>query len=261
MARVALVTALAGLLFALVGCGEKESAGDPIEQSDPPEWSYSGSTGPENWGSLSSEYAACSEGTEQSPIDLAGGSGDPPALEVEYGSSPLALVNNGHSVEAEIEGEHAITLDGTRYTLAQFHFHAPSEHTLEGEALALELHFVNAAEDGSLAVLGVMVREGGENPAWSGVTDALANTVEEGDGADVGQTDLAALLPADPASARRWSYPGSLTTPPCSEGVAWTVFADPIEMSAAQIASFTSAYDGNARPVQPLGDRELLRGS
>ena len=224
------------------------------------DWSYSGATAPESWGSLAPEYAACSEGAEQSPIDLTGGSGDPPALEVAYASASVALVNNGHSVQADIEGDHSISLDGTRYVLAQFHFHAPSEHTLDGEQLALELHFVNAAEDGSLAVLGVMVRAGEENRAWSEITRALAETAAEGDEADAGTIDLQALLPADPAGARRWSYAGSLTTPPCSEGVAWTVFAEPIEMSAEQIEAFTNAYDANARPVQPLGERELALG-
>jgi carbonic anhydrase len=225
------------------------------------DWTYSGATGPEHWGSLDPEYAPCSEGAEQSPIDLTGGSGEPPALEVAYGSSSPALVNNGHSVEAAVEGGHSITLDGTRYTLAQFHFHAPGEHTLDGEELALELHFVNAADDGSLAVLGVMVRAGEENSAWSEITRALAGATAEGDEAQAGTVDLQALLPADPARAARWSYPGSLTTPPCSEGVAWTVFAEPIEMSAEQIEAFTNAYDANARPLQPLGDRELAFGA
>jgi carbonic anhydrase len=224
-------------------------------------WSYSGPTGPESWGSLSTEYAECSEGSEQSPIDLGAGAGTPPSLEVEYGTSALELTNNGHSVEAAVEGDNTVSLDGTPYTLDQFHFHAPSEHTIEGEVLPLELHFVNLGEDGSPAVLGVLVREGEENPAWTAFTDALGQTVDEGDTAKVGETDLAALLPADPAGSERWSYPGSLTTPPCSEGVAWTVFAAPIEMSAEQIAAFTAAYDGNARPVQPLGDRELAFGS
>ena len=98
-------------------------------------------------------------------------------------------------------------------------------------------------------------------PAWSAITDALADTTSEGDTAPVEDTDLLALLPDGAASAERWSYAGSLTTPPCAEGVAWTVFAEPIEMSADQIAAFTDAYSDTARPVQPLGDRELLRGN
>ena len=249
----------------IASCGEDEETATVTDETEateaePVDWSYSGDTGPAHWGSLNPDYVECSQGTEQSPIDLSGGAGRPPALEVDYGSSPLALTNNGHSVEATVEGNNAISLDGASYTLDQFHFHAPSEHTIDGEALPLELHFVNLAEDGSAAVLGVLVSEGEENPAWSGVTDGLANTINEGDTAELGPTDLAGLLPADPANAERWSYPGSLTTPPCTEGVAWTVFADPIEMSAAQIAAFRAAYDGNARPVQPLGERELALG-
>jgi carbonic anhydrase len=251
--------------MAFAGCGDDDEpvSDETTTQAEQaaPEWSYSGDTGPDQWGSLSPEYAECSEGTEQSPIDLTGGSGDPPALAIDYGSSPLALTNNGHSVEAVVKGDNTIALDGDAYALDQFHFHAPSEHTLDGEALPLELHFVNATADGKLAVLGVMVREGEENPAWTAVTDALADTVNEGDTAEVEQVDLKALLPRNALGAQRWSYPGSLTTPPCSEGVAWTVFAEPIEMSAEQIAAFTAAYDSNARPVQPLGDRDLAFGS
>jgi carbonic anhydrase len=224
------------------------------------DWSYSGATGPERWGSLSPEYAACSGGSEQSPVDLTGGEGSPPSLEIVYGSSPLELTNDGHSVEARPGGENTITLGGKAYTLDQFHFHAPSEHTVDGEALPVELHFVNVAADGSAAVLGVLVAEGGVNTAWADMTDALAHTVNEGDSTRVKSVDLLALLPGDPESAQRWSYAGSLTTPPCTEGIAWTVFAEPIEMSPEQIAAFTGAYSGNARPVQPLGDRELAFG-
>ena len=226
----------------------------------PAGWGYSGDTGPEHWGSLSPEYGACATGGEQSPVDLTGGGGSPPSLEIAYGSSPLELTNNGHSVEARPEGDSAITLDGKEYALDHFHFHAPSEHTVDGEALPLELHFVNVADDGSAAVLGVLVAEGGVNPAWADMTDALAHTINVGDSAEVKSVDLLALLPGDPESVQRWSYRGSLTTPPCTEGVAWTVFAEPIEMSPGQIAAFTDAYSGNARPVQPLGDRELAFG-
>jgi carbonic anhydrase len=222
-------------------------------------WSYSGETGPTHWSSLAPEYAPCAEGREQSPIDLKGGSGAPPALEIDYGSSPLTLTNNGHSVEATVEGENTISLDGKVYTLEQFHFHSPSEHTIEGRSFPLELHFVHAADDGSLAVVGLMVEEGNENSAWKGVTDALSATPAEGDTADVEDTDLESLVTSD-AAAERFHYPGSLTTPPCSEGVAWTVFSDRSQMSAEQIAAFTAVYEGTARPVQPLGDRELKFG-
>jgi carbonic anhydrase len=257
----------AGAAMALAGCGEddetvtEDTATQGAEADAAPDWSYSGDTGPEHWGSLSPAYAACSRGAEQSPIDLRDGGGAPPRLEVGYGESPLELFNNGHSVEASAEGDNTISLDGKTYGLDQFHFHAPSEHTLNGVAVPLELHFVNLADDGSPAVLGVLVEEGEDNPAWARFTDALADASSEGDKAEVEATDLPSLLPTDPASAERWSYSGSLTTPPCSEGVAWTVFAEPIEMSADQIAAFTAAYDATARPVQPLGERELAFGS
>lgn len=188
-----------------------------------------------------------------------GEQGEPPAPEVSYGSAPLELENNGHSVEAAVEPGNTVSLDGQEYGLTQFHVHAPSEHTLGGESLPLELHFVNQTEDGSAAALGVLVREGETNPAYDALVEALPAV--EGETAEVGAIDLLDLLPEDPAGTERWSYEGSLTTPPCTEGVAWAVSAEPIEMSADQIAAFTDIYDGTNRPLQPLGDRELVLGS
>lgn len=238
---------------------QAETEAEAVEEAPAAEFSYSGDTGPSHWGSLSPDYAACSDGTEQSPIDLtAGTQGKPPALEVNYGSSPLRLENNGHSVEATVPEGSSVTLDGNEYPLGQFHYHAPSEHTLDRESMPLELHFVNQTEDGA-AVLGVLVREGKANPAYDALIKALPAT--EGETAEVEATDLSSLLPDDPGGAERWSYDGSLTTPPCTEGVAWAVFAEPIEMSTEQIAAFTDIYDHTNRPVQPLGDRELVVGS
>jgi carbonic anhydrase len=224
------------------------------------DWSYSGATGPEHWGSIDPAYKLCSQGDQQSPIDLRDGErASPPKLTVGYSTSSLELGNNGHSVEALPEPQGGIELGGDQYDLIQFHFHAPSEHTIDGRSLPLELHFVNEAQDGSLAVLGVMAIEGAANPAYDKLIGALPGS--EGETASVDGVDVAALLPADAANAQRWFYNGSLTTPPCSEGVSWIVFAKPIELSAEQIAAFTDLYDHNNRPVHPLGSRSLALGS
>jgi carbonic anhydrase len=224
----------------------------------PAAFSYDGATGPEKWGSLDPSYAACSTGREQSPIDLRDGSpAREPALEVSYvpADDPEA-VNNGHSVQVPYPKGSSITLDGTEYGLVEFHFHAPSEHEIEGSSYPLELHFVNADAEGDLAVLGVMVAEGAEHPAFTALVGAMPT--REGERTQTkGALNAGRMLPADPGSVERWSYDGSLTTPPCTEGVRWTVFNEPIEMSKEQIAAFTAAYDHNNRPLQPLNGREL----
>lgn len=224
------------------------------------DWSYTGADGPTYWGSLNPDYKRCSEGVQQSPIDLRDAErASPPKLTIDYLTSSLGLDNTGYSIEAMPEPQGGIELRGTRYDLIQFHFHAPSEHTFDGKSLPLELHFVNEAEDGSLAVLGVIAVEGAANPAYDKLIGALPGS--EGETASVDGVDVAALLPADAANAQRWVYAGSLTTPPCSEGVSWSVFAKPIELSAEQISAFTDLYDHNNRPVQPLGSRSLALGS
>lgn len=265
-ARLAVLLAGALAVGLLAGCGDDDDtttdeAVTEEEQAEAAasEYSYSGATGPENWGSLDPSYAACSNGKRQSPIDLKDGvPASEPTLEISYEPAQDPEVeNNGHSVEVTYPEGSSITLDGTEYALAQFHFHAPSEHEIDGTSYPLELHFVNADAEENLAVLGVMVAEGAENPAYAPLVDALPT--KEGETTHVsGELNAAAMLPANPDAAERWSYDGSLTTPPCSEGVRWTVFAEPIELSKEQIAAFEAAYDHNNRPLQPLNGRELL---
>lgn len=261
-ARVPLMTLTLLFALALGACGSDDDtvgAEDDPEAQNATDWSYSGATGPEHWGSLNPDYKVCSSGDQQSPIDLVDGEhASPPKLTIDYSTSSLDLDSTGHSVEAIPEPQGGIELRGTQYDLIQFHFHAPSEHTFDGKSLPLELHFVNVAQDGSLAVLGVMAVEGAANPAYDKLIGALPGS--EGETATVDGVDVAALLPADAAKAERWVYDGSLTTPPCSEGVSWIVFAKPIELSAEQIAAFTDLYNHNNRPVHPLGSRSLGLG-
>ena len=208
-------------------------------------------------------HEACEAGTEQSPIDLTGAveasDADLPDLTFDYHPSALALMDNGHTVQAAYDPGSTLVVDGETYELKQFHFHAHSEHTVDGKAAPLELHLVHAREDDQgvthLAVVGVLIVEGAENPAYASVLDHLPTEVTEEPEAVDGQTvDAAALLPTDRTF---FHYEGSLTTPPCSEGVSWQVMTTPVELSAGQIAAFTARYDDDFRPVQPLGDREL----
>jgi carbonic anhydrase len=219
-------------------------------------WSYQGATGPAGWGSLEADFKSCSLGLEQSPIDLRGPvRASVGALRVGYRPAPLRVWNNGHTIQCNYAPGSSMTIHGRTYGLVQFHFHTPSEHTLGGEHAPLELHLVHQDENKNLAVLGVFLKEGQENaalePIWA---HAPASEGPEREIPGV-QIDAADLVPAADAY---YTYLGSLTTPPCSEGVRWIVLARAITLSSAQIAKFKSIFPMNARPTQPLNQRFVL---
>ncbi len=222
----------------------------------PGAWSYAGTTGPEAWGTLSPEYAACSDGSAQSPIDIAApAEADLPNTVFLYSAPGAGLADNGHTVEAEptVPEGNSIELGGLRYLLKQMHFHAPSEHQISGQSYPLEMHFVHQSDDGQLAVIGVFVKQGAENAAWKPFTDQISAATDNPE-ATVVPLDWSTLLPTTQTAIR---YEGSLTTPGCTEGVTWNVLRQPVSMSAEQIAAFTSEYSGNTRPVQPLDGRTV----
>lgn len=243
--RVASFGALAGLLA---------TSGAALAAE---EWSYATPTGPEEWGGISSDYVACGAGRHQSPIDLTGALAaafDPASLDWSAFAQPT-VENNGHTIEVHAADGNTLTFDGTPYALLQFHFHSESEHTVDGVRFPMEVHFVHRAEDGNLAVLGVFVTEGAENPELGKVLGAAPEARGEAESEEpISPTGLL------PGSNQSYLYSGSLTTPPCSEIVTWIVMADPIEVSAEQIAAFRELYEGNFRPVQPLNRRLLLVG-
>lgn len=233
------------------------------EHDEHPHWTYEGEEGPEHWGDLSHEYALCSAGKTQSPIDITA----PYAVDVNdisfnYHPSALNIFNNGHTVQVGYDEGSSIVFGGVAYNLQQFHFHHPSEHTINGEPAQMEIHFVHADAGGNLAVIGVMLYEGAENPAYTGVlTDDLVNlpvTTSPGTptpGINVSAADML------PAVRNIYTYTGSLTTPPCSEGVRWLLMEHPVELSAEQIRNFLTIFQNNARPVQPLNARDVLQDS
>ena len=209
---------------------------DATSSTEVPHWEYEGEHGPEAWGALSEDFAACAEGLAQSPVDL--GSATPSDrldLTVDYESGPVTIA------------------DGTTFELAQMHFHTPSEHTIGGEFAEAEAHFVHRSAEGEWAVIGVMLIAGDEpNASWGAYTDAAAG----GEGVVVDATlDWPALLPADLTTLR---YSGSLTTPPCTEGVRWMVMDEPVALATDRLAALAAAHEGNHRPVQPLNGREVL---
>ena len=219
-------------------------------------WGYEGDRGPVRWGSLDAEFSACADGTEQSPLNLVGGgAGDFPAIEFDYGLRLATVVNTGHTIQVNVDRGSGIILDGIRYELLQFHFHHASEHTVAGRQLRMELHLVHRSERGALAVVGVLLDEGHPNETLAPIWERFPRQAESA-AALPESVQVAELLP-EPRTA--WRYRGSLTTPPCTEGVSWIVMTELVTLSAARIAAFGALYPRNYRPVQPLGRRVLGR--
>ncbi len=246
-----LVTLLA--LTVLVGCAA------PRDDAAEAEWDYA-THGPATWGDLDPAYVLAKIGGSQSPIDIATGDvigADLPPLRIETHLVPAHLLNNGHTVEAIAPGGAVLGFGDHAYELRQLHFHAPSEHTVDGEHAELELHFVHADGQGHLAVVAVLFVEGENERA--GLESLLAVEL-------VGHPDdelVAEFLPVDvsqllPESLDYYTYDGSLTTPPASEGVRWFVLAQPLHLTREQIERIDSVYYSNNRPVQPLNARFVL---
>ena len=219
-------------------------------------WGYDGARGPAHWSELNPDSAVCADGKEQSPVDIpAGAPINPAKIKFHYQPSALNIVNNGHTIQVNYDQGSSIKVEGKRYELLQFHFHALSEHTIDGEHSEMEAHFVHQSSDGEYAVVGVLLNRGAANRAFAPTLKNLPaktgmeKTVE---GVSVNAIDM---LPRDRSYYR---YDGSFTTPPCTEGVRWFVMASPVMLSGAQIDAFASLYDNNYRPVQPMYDRRFL---
>lgn len=217
-------------------------------------WAYEGEGGPENWGKLRPEFAICDTGKRQSPIDIREGFRvDLEAIEFNYRQSPFRVVDNGHTIQVEVNGN-SIRLHGKTYDLIQFHFHRPAEERINGKSFDMVAHLVHKSEEGKLAVLAVLLEKGMENPLIQTVWNNLPlekNEYVSSTGPDI---DVAQLLPQDRSY---YTYMGSLTTPPCSEGVLWLVLKQPQQISPEQFSIFTRLYRHNARPVQPSFGRMI----
>jgi carbonic anhydrase len=244
----------------LASCGSTgTTSSDTSSESGGDVWSYSGSTGPEYWGSLEPEFAECSTGSKQSPIDVVAPlTTDTRDLGIMWGTTTGEWTNTGHDLQFDVpksSSDH-ITVGSNKFSLLQLHVHAPSEHEIDGQRAAMEVHFVHATDKNELAVVGVLVKEGAENGAYSALTDSLPQQL--GDAVTVPALDLPSLLPPEQGT---YQYAGSLTVPPCSEGVSWFVMQEPVEMSSSQITAMTDLYSDNSRPVQPLNDRPVAKTS
>jgi carbonic anhydrase len=266
--KKAIVAVSIGLAFATPAAAQQHHFG------------YSGETAPQNWGALNPEWGACAAGKNQSPIDLGGFvEATLPPLELKYTTLGVNIVNNGHAVQVNYakgsqlhpDGhEHApyasmvdyargsvLNHDGRTFELKQFHFHSPSEHTLNGRSFPMEMHLVHADKDGNLAVVSVLMTEGPtDNPVIAKLWAQMPG--KPGDKKTLGaRINAADLLPK---SKGYYRYSGSLTTPPCSEGVRWYVLKQPVSVSRGQVESFRKAVgSANNRPPQPTNARAVLK--
>ena len=215
------------------------------------DWKFGDGAAPERWSLQNSNYALCDAGLSQSPIDL----GTPNAvadieLETNYGETDAKLSLGSQKVQLDFPAGMGMVSGGLDFALLQVHFHSPSEHAINGERFPLVGHFVHATEDGRLGVLGIMFEEGEANTGLTAIIDAL----DSGNGAEV-NLDIETMIPDDLSVYR---YMGSLTTPPCSEGVNWHVSKDIMTASADQIEALTKILGSSARSIQPLGNRLLV---
>ena len=225
--------------------------------ADETDWGYEGEEGPEHWSEMSSEFALCADGTAQSPIDISDAAEvDLVDIEFHYGETANMILNNGHTIQSNVDPGSTILYNGIAYVLLQFHFHSPSEHTINGEAAAMEVHFVHQdPNSGMLAVVGILLRESDQdNEAYTAIFDHMPSEAGE----EMAMSEVISLTSLLPDQRTYYTYQGSLTTPPCSEIVRWLLLDTAVDLSAAQIAAFTEMHAYNARPTLALGKRDLL---
>ena len=227
----------------------------------PVSWSYTGEAGPQSWGELDEEYAACVNGSEQSPINIDFSQakiGETLVnIDTHYEPASFSFVNDGHTIQVNNSSKkNKMILEETEYRLIQFHFHTPSEHQFNGIQYPMELHLVHQNGKDELAVLGVRIQEGNVNENLQPIWDVLPKEKTEEEVAVNESINLQPLLPQTKSFVH---YEGSLTTPPCTEDVKWFVLEQPIDMSKEQIEAFRQIFPDNHRPVQPINEREIMK--
>ena len=215
------------------------------------EWSYEGESGPQHWGKVSQ---TCQTGKNQSPINIEHTTeAKLKGVDVDYQGVVTSLVNNGHTLQASVSGNNTVRIDGKVFTLKQFHFHTPSENLIKSRQYPLEAHFVNADEQGNLAVIAVMYEVGKVNPQLTTLGKTLPT---KGNSVSITETlPIAKLLPN---TDNYYRFNGSLTTPPCSEGVRWIVLKESKMISGDQKVTWNKMMGNNNRPIQAYNARMVL---
>jgi carbonic anhydrase len=231
---------------------------EAAQAAGPAHWGYEGEHGPSHWGALSAGNEACATGKSQSPVDITMVTvSQLPGIEVHYQANALSVKNNGHTVQVDYPAGSYVLVNGVRYNLVQIHFHSPSEHSIGGKFFDMVAHLVHKTDDGRLGVIGLMMEKGEDNAFMAAVLDNMpkeAGRFKDVAGAKVNAADLL------PSTLAYYSYSGSLTTPPCSEGVEWMVLMNPVKVSEAQVTAFTALFPHSSRPVQPVNGRTIKLG-
>jgi len=220
-------------------------------------WDYEGIGGPDNWSRLDPKNTTCAIGKRQSPIDIRDGiKVDVEPIKFSYRPSTFRIVDNGHTVQVAV-GDNSLSLTGKTYELVQFHFHRPSEEKIDGQRFEMVVHLVHKSDDGQLAVVAVLLERGNENPFVQTLWNNLPLEKHTEVVPPTATIDLNTLLPSN---RNYYTYMGSLTTPPCTEGVLWLVMKQPVQVSPDQINIFARLYKNNARPIQPTAGRLIKEG-
>lgn len=221
------------------------------------QWAYEGEAGPQSWGKLKMDLNTCAIGKRQSPINIEDGAtlqGPAEPIQFSYLPSNAAVVNNGHTIQVDVQGENSITVRGSNYRLLQFHFHTPSEEQINFKRYPMVAHLVHKNAEGQLAVVAVLLEQGDSNAVIDRVWTYMPLDANDRVRMPAEALNLADLLPKD---RRYYQFMGSLTTPPCTEGVLWLVMKQAVQISKAQMRLFQQLYPNNARPIQPLNGRPV----
>ena len=230
------------------------AAAAPVPQLHGKHWSYEGETGPANWGKMNPDWAKCDSGARQSPIDIRDGMKvELESIAFDYHPSSFSVIDNGHTIEVSVGTGNYITIMNRMYELQQFHFHRPSEERINGRGFEMVVHLVHKDAEGKLAVVAVMLERGKARNTIQTIWNNLPLEKK------VAVTPSIVIDVADLLPQRRdyFTYLGSLTTPPCNEGVLWMVMKEPVQASAAQMALFSRLYPLNARPIQASSGRMI----
>lgn len=249
--RARKVSQLSLLAFVVISCTVSASA----QKAD--SWNYFGKTGPLGWGKLDSSYKACSNGREQSPLDIHGThlNKDLKPIEFHYLTGYETIENNGRTIVVHVNPGSYIVAGGTRYNLVQYEFRTPSEETVKGRYTDMGVQFLHKSADGQQAIISVRLAENQDAPnallatLFAELPRKAGDTVKIKDMVNPG-----GLLPPDRAY---WTYMGSLTTPPCTEGVRWFVMQQPLTLSRTQLRSYSSLFRMNTRPLQDANGRQI----
>ena len=221
-------------------------------------WGYKGEVGPSHWSQLNEKFSMCSKGNMQSPINIiASEDKNLDALGFDYNTKSSNVINNGHTVQVNIQAGSTVSIDNMKYELKQFHFHTPSENNINGKEYPLEAHFVHATKEGKLAVVAVMFEYGEENPIINKIWSKFPLELNHKESLQLSQDDINAILPND---KEYYKFIGSLTTPPCSENVKWNVFKKSVTISKEQVEKFFDIYEHtNNRPIQKTNNRVIIK--